>query len=149
MVANQAGHGRDRPRAFLIAATNFVPCLKPALPATGHSSWHADPQVLTIPKRIRDSAFHEKALGRISSSTTSQLTLQSDVARGIQNAVAARAIPQVLTDRELLTLANIASNCLHDANLLLCRSPFHCALSASVIGSVSHPEGDRPSHPIW
>src|SRR3984893_15815652 len=28
------------------------------------------------------------------------------------------------------------------------RYPFHCALSASIIGSVSHPAGDRPSHPI-
>src|ERR1700691_3405837 len=28
------------------------------------------------------------------------------------------------------------------------RSPFLCALSASIIGSVSHPAGDRPSHPI-
>src|ERR1700686_578288 len=28
------------------------------------------------------------------------------------------------------------------------RSPFHCALSASIVGSVSHPAGDRPSHPI-
>src|SRR5579864_297079 len=29
------------------------------------------------------------------------------------------------------------------------RSPFHCALSASIVGSVPHPVGDRPSHPIW
>jgi hypothetical protein len=28
------------------------------------------------------------------------------------------------------------------------RSPFRCALSASIVGSVSHPAGDRPSHPI-
>src|ERR1700684_2573132 len=28
------------------------------------------------------------------------------------------------------------------------RSPFHCALSASIVGSISHPVGDRPSHPI-
>src|SRR5258708_1877309 len=28
------------------------------------------------------------------------------------------------------------------------RSPLHCALSASILGSVSHPVGDRPSHPI-
>src|SRR6202167_2701605 len=28
------------------------------------------------------------------------------------------------------------------------RSPFLCALSTSNIGSVSHPAGDRPSHPI-
>ena len=27
-------------------------------------------------------------------------------------------------------------------------SDFVCALSASTIGSVSHPAGDRPSHPI-
>src|ERR1700691_5380415 len=28
------------------------------------------------------------------------------------------------------------------------RSPFLCAWSTSNIGSVSHPAGDRPSHPI-
>src|SRR5580704_10738217 len=28
------------------------------------------------------------------------------------------------------------------------RPPFLCALSTSNIGSVSHPAGDRPSHPI-
>ena len=33
----------------------------------------------------------------------------------------------------------------HSANLLHCRSPFHCASSTSNIGSVSHPAGDRPS----
>src|SRR6202790_4277827 len=27
-------------------------------------------------------------------------------------------------------------------------SPFHCALSASIVGIVSHPGGGRPSHPI-
>src|ERR1700747_273419 len=27
------------------------------------------------------------------------------------------------------------------------RSPFLCALSTSIIGSVTHPAGDRPSHP--
>src|SRR6267143_1478933 len=37
---------------------------------------------------------------------------------------------------------------LHSANLHHSRSPFHCALSASIVGSVSHPAGDRPSHPI-
>ena len=36
----------------------------------------------------------------------------------------------------------------HSANLRHSRSPFHCALSASIVGSVSHPAGDRPSHPI-
>ena len=34
------------------------------------------------------------------------------------------------------------------ANLLHSRSPFHCVLSASIVRSVSHPVGDRPSHPI-
>lgn len=28
---------------------NQAACLKLALPATGHASWHADPQVLTLP----------------------------------------------------------------------------------------------------
>src|SRR5207248_11603240 len=73
--------------------------------------------------------------------------LQNDCARFIQNAVARPAISQIHTDRQLLLLQNFVSQCLHSANLLHSRSPF-CALSASIIGSVSHPAGDRPSHLI-
>src|SRR5215472_11633998 len=36
---------------------------------------------------------------------------------------------------------------LHGANLLHCRSPFLCASSTSNLGSLTHPAGDRPSHP--
>src|SRR5438477_333865 len=56
-------------------------------------------------------------------------------------------IGMIHTDRQLLLLQNFVSQCLHSANLLHSRSPF-CALSASIIGSVSHPAGDRPSHLI-
>src|SRR5580700_2967398 len=41
-----------------------------------------------------------------------------------------------------------ARECLHSVSLFHSRSPFLCALSTSNIGSVSHPAGDRPSHPI-
>jgi hypothetical protein len=46
-----------------------------------------------------------------------------------------------------LPLENVLLTRPHSANLLHCRSPFLCALSTSIIGSVSHPAGDRPSHP--
>jgi hypothetical protein len=47
-----------------------------------------------------------------------------------------------------LLLENSAFEFLHSASLMHSRSPFGCASSASTIGSVSHPAGDRPSHPI-
>jgi hypothetical protein len=45
---------------------------------------------------------------------------------------------QNYTDRQLLLLENFVPKCLHSANLFHSRSPFHCAESASFIGSVSH-----------
>ena len=32
--------------------------------------------------------------------------------------------------------------------LFMSRSRFHCALSAPIFGSVTHPAWERPSHPI-
>src|SRR4249920_714034 len=75
--------------------------------------------------------------------------LQNDFARFIQNAVARPVIAEVHTKRELLSFENHVSIFPNSVSLLHCRSPFHCALSTSNIGSVSHPEGDRPSHLIW
>ena len=57
----------------------------------------------------------------------------------IQNAVAARAIPQIQTDRELVLIENLASASSNSATLFHSRSPFPCASSALIIGSVSHP----------
>src|SRR6202030_3722458 len=74
---------------------------------------------------------------------------QNDFACFIQNTVKRPTIPQIHTDRELLLLENFVANSLHSANLLHRPSPFLCALSTSNLGSVSHPAGDRPSHPIW
>jgi hypothetical protein len=56
-----------------------------------------------------------------------------------------RPNPQTIASQVLKTFV---TECLHSANLLHSRSPF-CALSTSFIGSLSHPAGDRPSHPIW
>src|SRR5712664_4061573 len=72
---------------------------------------------------------------------------QNDLSCFIQNTVERPAISQIHTDRQLLLLENFVTKYLHSANLLHSRSPF-CALSTSFIGSVSHPAGDRPSHPI-
>src|SRR6266853_3994135 len=74
---------------------------------------------------------------------------QKDFARFIQNAVVRPAIAEVHTNRELLSFENHVSIYPNSASLFHSRSPFHCALSTSNIGSVSHPAGDRPSHPIW
>src|SRR6266853_6911355 len=74
---------------------------------------------------------------------------QKDFTRFIQNAVTRPAIAEVHTNRELVSSENHVSIYPNSANLFHCRSPFHCASSTSNIGSVSHPAGDRPSHPIW
>src|SRR3982075_3433717 len=74
---------------------------------------------------------------------------QKDFACFIQNAVERPAIAEVQTNRELVSFENHVSIYPNSANLFHCRSPFHCASSTSNIGSVSHPAGDRPSHPIW
>src|SRR5467141_2800455 len=74
---------------------------------------------------------------------------QKDFARFIQNAVARPAIAEVHTNRELVSFENHVSIYPNSANLFHCRSPFHGAASTSNIASVSHPAGDRPSHPIW
>src|SRR6516162_2618657 len=65
--------------------------------------------------------------------------LQNDLPRFIQNAVTRPVIAEVHTDRQLLLLQNVVPKCLLSATLLHCRSPFHCALSTSNIGSISHP----------
>src|SRR6266853_874834 len=72
---------------------------------------------------------------------------QKDSSPFIQNAVTRRAISKIHTDRQPLLLENFTLEYLHSANLLHSRSPFLCASSTSIIGSVSHPAGDRPSHP--
>src|SRR6266403_4545479 len=74
---------------------------------------------------------------------------QKDFTRFIQNAVTRPAIAEVHTSRELVSFENHVSIYPNSANLFHCRSPFYCASSTSNIGSVSHPAGDRPSHPIW
>src|SRR6266480_4732779 len=73
---------------------------------------------------------------------------QKDFARFIENAVVRPAIAEVHTNRELVSFENHVSIYPNSASLFHSRSPFHCALSTSNIGSVSHPAGDRPSHPI-
>src|SRR6266851_6189699 len=65
---------------------------------------------------------------------------QKDFARFIQNAVVRPAIAEVHTNRELVSFENHVSIYPNSASLLHSRSPFHCALSTSNIGSVSHPE---------
>src|SRR6267378_432251 len=49
------------------------------------------------------------------------------------------SVSQVQTDGQLGLFENLVSVCRHSANLLHSRSPFSCASSASIIGSVSHP----------
>src|SRR5207245_1856303 len=68
-----------------------------------------------------------------------QFLFQNDFACFIQNTVERPTISQIHTDRQLLLFENFVPKCLHSANLFHSRSPFHCAKSASFIGSVSHP----------
>src|ERR1700674_2653964 len=73
---------------------------------------------------------------------------QKDFACFIQNAVERPAITKVQTNRELVSFENHVSIYPNGVSLFHSRSPFLCALSTSNLGSVSHPAGDRPSHPI-
>src|ERR1700737_2025173 len=73
---------------------------------------------------------------------------QKDFARFIQNAVERPAIAEVQTNREFVSFENHVSIYPNSASLFHSRSPFLCALSTSNIGSVPHPAGDRPPHPI-
>src|SRR6202166_4338494 len=77
-----------------------------------------------------------------------QFLFQNDLACFIQNTVERPAIAEVQTNRELVSFENHVSIYPNSASLFHSRSPFLCALSTSNIGSVSHPAGDRPSHPI-
>src|SRR5712691_7513848 len=77
-----------------------------------------------------------------------QLLFQNALACFIQNTVERPAISEVQTNRELVSFENHVSVYANSASLFHSRSPFLCALSASITGSVSHPAGDRPSHPI-
>src|SRR6267142_5728620 len=49
------------------------------------------------------------------------------------------SVSQIQTDGQLGLLENLVATLGHSANLLHSRSPFSCASSASIIGSVSHP----------
>src|SRR5437016_7736111 len=64
---------------------------------------------------------------------------QKDFARFIQNAVVRPTIAEVQTNRELVSFENHVSIYANSVSLFHSRSPFHCALSTSNIGSVSHP----------
>src|SRR6266851_83971 len=64
---------------------------------------------------------------------------QNDLACFLQNTVERPAISQIDTDRQLLLLENFVPKCPHSANLFHSRSPFSCASSTSIIGSLSHP----------
>src|SRR5467141_4842033 len=70
---------------------------------------------------------------------SSQFLFQKNFARFIQNAVVRPAIAEVQTNRQLVSFENHVSIYANSASLLHSRSPFHCALSTSNIGSVSHP----------
>src|SRR5258708_37546046 len=68
-----------------------------------------------------------------------QTVLQNHVTCLIQDAVMACSVSQIQTDGQLGLLENLVATFRHSANLLHSRSPFSCASSTSIIGSVSHP----------
>src|SRR6266446_4020108 len=70
---------------------------------------------------------------------SSQFLFQKDFARFIQNAVVRPAIAEVQTNRELMSFENHLSIYTNSASLLHSRSPFLCATSASILGSLMHP----------
>src|SRR5712664_3639239 len=72
---------------------------------------------------------------------------QNDFPRFIQNAVARPVIAEVQTNRELVSFENHVFIYPNSASLFHSRSPFHCALSTSNTGSVSHPAETGPLIP--
>src|ERR1700688_477245 len=64
---------------------------------------------------------------------------QKNFACFIQNAVVRPAIAEVQTNRELVSFENHVSIYANSASLLHSRSPFLCATSASILGSLMHP----------
>src|SRR5713226_4316103 len=68
-----------------------------------------------------------------------QTVFQNHVTCLIQDAVMACAVSQVQADGQLGLIENLVPARRHSANLLHSRSPFSCASSTSIIGSVSHP----------
>src|SRR5712672_2008341 len=68
-----------------------------------------------------------------------QTVLQNHFACLIQDAVMDCSVSQIQTDGQLGLLENFVATFRHSANLLHSRSPFSCASSTSIIGSVSHP----------
>ena len=73
---------------------------------------------------------------------------RNDLARFTQNTTERPAISRIQADRQLLLIENFAHKCVRSAGLFHCRYPFRCASSTLIIGSVSHPAADRPSHII-
>src|SRR5204863_2961913 len=76
--------------------------------------------------------------------------LEEDLARLVQHAIPTGSISQVHSDRQLLALPSPFP--IPDSNAILphCRSPFHCTVECvHAFGSLTHPGGDRLSHPIW
>src|SRR6266478_9812151 len=68
-----------------------------------------------------------------------QTVLQNHVTCFIQDAVMACSVSQIQTDGQLGFLENLVATLRHSANLLHSRSPFSCASSTSITGSVTHP----------
>src|SRR6059036_3117489 len=68
-----------------------------------------------------------------------QTVFQNHIACLIQDAVMTCAVSQIQTDGQLELPKNLVATHRHSANLLHSRSPFSCASSTSIIGSVSHP----------
>lgn len=96
----------------------------------------------------RDSTARNLVKDSVDSLRCPQETvLQNHFARLIQNAVAAGAVPHIQTDGEFRLLENLVPAYHHSANLFQSRSPFRCASSASIIGSVSHPAKTGPFIP--
>jgi hypothetical protein len=74
--------------------------------------------------------------------------LDHDFARLVQHAVVAESIAQIDSHGQFLRAEILLPPPGHGAILFHKPVSFPCALSASIVGSVSHPVGDRPSHPI-
>ena len=98
-------------------------------PRSAGDAGRSSPEAL---QKAMDSGAHQRLAGKLPTLGRAIRPFAHDLWRILSY--------RLLYDRSTKGCA-IASNLLH------CRSPFLCASSTSNIGSVTHPAGDRPSHP--
>src|SRR5260221_12028322 len=73
------------------------------------------------------------------------LLFDQHFARLVQNAVVGESTAPIHSDRQIILIKIFSRFVATVLFFFIIRSPFHCALSASILGTVPHPFGVRPT----